>query len=60
MPMKRGGKRKGAGRKPGSGEGRKAITRSVSMEPETWDKLDAMRGATSRGQWIAEKVRKAR
>jgi hypothetical protein len=30
------------------------------MEPETWDKLDAIRGEKSRGQWIAEKVRRAR
>jgi hypothetical protein len=54
---KHGGKRKGAGRPK---TGRSVVTRSVSMEPETWDKLDAIRGEKSRGQWIAEKVRRAR
>jgi hypothetical protein len=57
QPKARGGKRKNAGRKP---TGRKVVTRSVSMEPETWDKLDTLRAEKSRGQWIAEKVRKAR
>jgi hypothetical protein len=57
---KRGGARPGAGRKSGSGKGRTVITRSVSMEPETWDKLDALRAGKSRGQWIADKVRRAR
>ena len=54
--MKRGGKRAGAGRKPGSGKGRTVITRSVSMPPTTWDRLDTIRGEQSRGQWIAERV----
>jgi hypothetical protein len=55
----RGGKRKGAGRKPGSGKGRKVITRSVSMLPEFWAKLDMIRKEKSRGQWIADKVQKS-
>jgi hypothetical protein len=54
---KRGGKREGAGRPK---TGRSVVTRSVSMEPETWDKLDIIRGNQSRGQWIAAKVKKAR
>lgn len=54
---KRGGKREGAGRPK---TGRLAVTRSVSMEAETWDKLDALRVEKSRGQWIAERVRRAR
>jgi hypothetical protein len=29
------------------------------MEPETWDKLDALRAGKSRGKWIAEKVLEA-
>jgi hypothetical protein len=57
MPNKRGGKREGAGRPK---TGRSVVTRSVSMEPETWEKLDTLRGEKSRGQWIADKVRRSR
>jgi hypothetical protein len=56
----KGGKRKGAGRKPGSGKGRTAQTASISMAPELWEKADALRGQKSRSAWIAEKVRKAK
>jgi hypothetical protein len=48
-----GGPRKGAGRKRGSGKGRFAIIRSVSMSRESWDKLDRQRGTQSRGKFIA-------
>lgn len=48
-----GGPRKGAGRKKGSGKGRTAITRSVSMSRASWDKLDRLRGTQSRGRLIA-------
>jgi hypothetical protein len=58
--IKRGGHRDGAGRKPGTGKGRTVKTRSVSMPPAMWDRLDALRGDRSRGDWIAERVRKAR
>lgn len=58
--MKRGGKRKGAGRKPGSGKGRTVQTASISMAPELWEKADGLRGDKSRSAWIAEKVRKAK
>ena len=34
-----------------------ANTEKVSMPPETWDKLDAIRADKSRGHWIAEQVR---
>jgi hypothetical protein len=54
--VSRGGKREGAGRKPGSGAGRVAITRSVSMTEESWDALDAARGELSRGEWIASRL----
>jgi hypothetical protein len=54
--MSRGGKRQGAGRKPGSGAGRVAITRSVSMPAESWDALDSARGEQSRGEWIASQL----
>ena len=54
--MSRGGKREGAGRKPGSGKGRVAVTRSVSMPAESWDDLDTRRGQQSRGEWIASQL----
>lgn len=54
--MSRGGKREGAGRKPGSGKGRVAITRSVSMPADCWDALDEARGRQSRGEWIASQL----
>ena len=47
-----GGPRKGSGRKLGSGKGRTAVTRSVSMQPESWAKLDRARGDQSRGKYI--------
>jgi hypothetical protein len=52
----RGGAREGAGRKPGSGTGRKVITRSVSMPPEKWDRLDELRGDKSRGKFITDRL----
>jgi hypothetical protein len=55
-----GGPRKGAGRKTGSknknAKGRTAITRSVSMQPESWQKLDRDRGTLSRGKYIEIKL----
>ncbi len=60
MKKKHGGKRPGAGRKSGSGSGRTVQTRSVSMPPETWDRLDILRAEKSRGEWIADRVKKAR
>ena len=52
-----GGPRKGAGRKAGGknkapAKGRKAVTRSVSMLGESWEKLDSQRGKLSRGKYI--------
>jgi hypothetical protein len=47
-----GGKRAGSGRKKGGGKGRSAISRSVSMSRQSWDKLDRARGAESRGKFI--------
>jgi hypothetical protein len=52
----RGGARKGAGRPQGTAKGRKVITRSVSMPPEKWDRLDEMRGEQSRGKFIADRL----
>ncbi|NDG72900.1 MAG: hypothetical protein EBY32_16695 [Proteobacteria bacterium] len=51
-----GGPRKGAGRPKGSksanAKGRTAVTRSISMQPESWAKLDRQRGTMSRGKFI--------
>jgi hypothetical protein len=59
-PTTHGGPRKGAGRKTGSknknAKGRTAVTRSVSMQPESWRKLDAQRGTLSRGKFIESKI----
>jgi len=52
-----GGPRRGAGRPKGkknaNARGRTAVTRSVSMQPESWRKLDLQRGTQSRGKFIA-------
>lgn len=55
-----GGKRKGAGRPPGSGKGRTVKTGSINLPPDLWTKLDALRGKKTRSAWIAEKIRRAR
>jgi hypothetical protein len=52
-PNKRGGARKGAGRKLGSGKGRTVISKTIAMTAESWDKLDAVRGVMPRGKFIA-------
>ena len=55
-----GGVRKGAGRPKGAkgknAKGRTAVTRSVSMQPESWNKLDRQRGTLSRGKYIESKI----
>ena len=55
-----GGARNGAGRPKGkksaNAKGRTAITRSVSMQPESWQKLDRDRGTLSRGKYIESKL----
>lgn len=55
-----GGRRKGAGRPAGkksaNARGRTAVTRSVSMQPESWQKLDRDRGDLSRGKYIESKL----
>ena len=47
-----GGQRKGAGRKAGSGKGRKYVSKTVAMSQESWAKLDRQRGTMSRGKFI--------
>jgi hypothetical protein len=56
IPNKRGGARKGAGRKAGSGKGRTVISKTVAMTAERWDKLDRQRGTQSRGKFIESKL----
>ena len=48
----RGGQRKGAGRKVGSGKGRTVISKTVAMTAESWARLDAVRGTISRGKYL--------
>jgi hypothetical protein len=51
-----GGRREGAGRPRGSGNGPTVEIRSVSMPPAAWEKLDELKGESSRGyepQFIA-------
>lgn len=59
-PTTHGGARKGAGRPKGkksaNAKGRTAVTRSVSMQPESWQKLDRDRGDLSRGKYIESKI----
>ena len=51
-----GGKQPGSGRKP-SPVGDKPIQVNVLLEPDLCRKLDAMRGATPRAEWIRELLR---
>jgi len=60
MSNDHGGKRKGAGRPAGTGKGRTVVTRSVSMPPELWAKVDRLRGEQSRGKWLGEKIKRIR
>jgi len=59
-PTTHGGQRKGAGRPKGAAgknaKGRTAVTRSVSMQPESWANLDRQRGTMSRGKYIESKI----
>lgn len=48
----RGGARPNAGRKKGTGEGRKAITVSVSLTPDKVAIVDRERGELSRAKWM--------
>jgi hypothetical protein len=51
--MPHGGRREGAGRPRGSGNGPKVQTHSVSLPPKTWQLIDAKRGSSSRGIFIS-------
>lgn len=60
MKPPHGGKRPNSGRKPGSGKGRIAISSSITLPPELWEKLDDLRGDDSRSAFLAGKIRKMR
>lgn len=51
--MPHGGRREGAGRPRGSGNGPTVETHSVSLPPKTWQLIDEMRGSWSRGVFIS-------
>ena len=53
-PERRGGKRKGAGRPPGTIKGRKAVSVTLSMTKQQWAEIDAMRGKIPRGKYLAK------
>lgn len=56
MTSKRGGARKGAGRKAGSGKGRTVISKTIAMTKNSWQALDTARGDTPRGKYIEGKL----
>ena len=56
---KRGGSRPGAGRPPGTGTGRNAISKSISLTEENWVKLDKLKGKRTRSGWVADRVEEA-
>jgi hypothetical protein len=51
--MPHGGRREGARRPRGSGNGPTVETHSVSLPPKTWQLIDEMRGSSSRGVFIS-------
>lgn len=50
-PSRARGKKRG--RKSGSGKGRQAITRSVTMPADQWAAFDALRGDQSKGRFLS-------
>lgn len=53
-PERRGGKRRGAGRPQGTKKGRLAVSVSLSMTSQDWAEIEAMRGKTPRGKYLAK------
>lgn len=51
-----GGARKGAGRKPGSGKGRSAVTFSGSMMPQELAKMRALQQGQPLGRFLVAKL----
>ncbi len=54
-----GGARKGAGRKPLDPEA-KVTTRSITLPPEAWEKVDRLRGEESPSTFLRGVIRKLR
>jgi hypothetical protein len=42
-----------AGRPRGSGNGRIAVSKSITMTPAAWALVDQLRGESSRGSWLS-------
>jgi hypothetical protein len=53
---KRGGARAGAGRKAA---GRTVLSSSISLPPDVWVTLDALRGDLTRSGWVAARIKEA-
>lgn len=54
--MGRGGKRIGAGRKKGSGPGRKAVTKGITLTIEEWAQIKDLCGSTGISEFIRQAV----
>lgn len=52
----RGGKRIGAGRKPGIKKARNKIARSITLHRNTWAKIESKRGEKSPSKYIESKL----
>ena len=60
MKPPHGGPRKDSGRKPGSGKGRVALSRTITLKGPLWTRLDQLRGDMTRSAWIAAQINKAK
>jgi len=56
MKPTRGGKRIGAGRKPGVKKARNKIARSIILHRDTWAKIERNRGEKSPSKFIESKL----
>lgn len=54
--MGRGGKRIGAGRKKGSGKGRNAITRGITLTKEEWAQIQHLCGSTGLSEFFRKVI----
>ena len=54
----RGGKRKGSGRKLGSGSGNVKIGKQIYMTAAEWKKFDELKAGSARGKFIAAEILK--
>jgi len=52
----RGGKRIGAGRKPGVKKARNRIARSITLHRDTWQMIESKRGEKSPSKYIESKL----